>query len=122
MTRLKSDDVYHVGEVPHDCHGPGKESLVKSVAGGNFLIGDFTHEDATRYVMIVNKDLKKSHYIDVTFNKPVKKMMVILPWNGHEDNFTGEQAWLAPDRVRYFDWSSDEHTNCKRSRVLRRWP
>ncbi len=96
ITKLKSNDIYHIGEVPHDCHGASKDTLVKSIAGGNFLVGDFTHENGSRYVMIVNKDLKKSHYIDVAFNKPAKKTMLIQPWNGGEDDFAGEQAWLAP--------------------------
>jgi hypothetical protein len=97
MLKLTSDRVYHIGAVPHDCDGPAKDSLVKSIAGGDFLVGDFTHEDGRRYVMVVNKDVKRSHYVDIAFNRDVKRAMVILPWKmGMEDVFAGEQAWLAP--------------------------
>jgi hypothetical protein len=96
LAKLKSDDVYHLGKVPHDCHGPGEKNLIKQIPGGDFLAGDFTHSDGTRYVMVVNKDLTRSHPCFPVFNKPPKKLLVVLPYSGETDVFQGEQAWLAP--------------------------
>jgi hypothetical protein len=59
VMKLTSTEVYHFGEVPPSGHGPSEKSLIKSM-GGNFLVGDFTHSDGSKWVMIVNKDLSKS--------------------------------------------------------------
>ncbi len=61
LLKLKSDVVYHVGEVPEQNRGIGDDTLVSGLqAGDAFVIGDFTHEDGSRWVMIVNKNLKNS--------------------------------------------------------------
>lgn len=59
MMQLKSDDVYHFGEIPPTCHGPLPQSLIQGLAG-NIVVGDFTGKDGSRYVLLVNKDLQKS--------------------------------------------------------------
>lgn len=96
ILKMKFDDVYHVGTVPHDCHGPGATNLIKSVAGSDFLVGDFTHEDGSRYVMVVNKDVNKSHPCQVTYTKPPKSVQLVSPYSGTLTDFAGEQGWLAP--------------------------
>jgi hypothetical protein len=58
LLKLRSDDVYHVGEIPQRNHGINEKSLVKGLeAGTAFIIGDLTHEDGSRWVIIVNKNL-----------------------------------------------------------------
>jgi hypothetical protein len=70
--KLKSDRVYHVGEVPEQNKGITEDSLVKGLGAGDaFIIGDFTHEDGSRWVMIVNKHLRNSVQCLPEFRTPV---------------------------------------------------
>ncbi|HEX3601868.1 MAG TPA: hypothetical protein VHU84_17075, partial [Lacipirellulaceae bacterium] len=55
LLKLKSDRVYHFGALPIGCVGPDADSLVEALPG-SMLVGDFTHEDGSRYLMIVNKN------------------------------------------------------------------
>jgi hypothetical protein len=95
LLKLKSDAVYHFGEVPSGSVGPSENSLVKAI-GGPMLVGDFTHEDGTRYVMIVNKSFDGSVYCAPQLREPVTALVMISPYSGQEVSFAGEQGWLAP--------------------------
>jgi hypothetical protein len=95
LLKLKSDRVYHFGEVPDGCAGPDDQSLVKAVRGP-MLVGDFTHEDGSRYVMIVNRNLTASVTPKPEFRQPVGALHFVSPYNGALGEFTGEQIWLAP--------------------------
>ena len=92
---LKSDRVYHFGEVPQGCTGPDDSSLVAGI-GGKMLVGDFTHEDGTRYVMIVNKDFVQSVVCAPQFRTAPAKLELVSPYSGSPVAFAGEQVWLAP--------------------------
>ena len=59
LLKLHSDDVYHFGAVPEGSHGPGAKSLISN-AGNALMVGEFTHEDGSRWVLVVNRDLEKS--------------------------------------------------------------
>ena len=96
LLKLESDDVYHIGDVPTQCKGPPTNSLVSSVPGGNFLVGEFTHQDGSRYVLIVNKDLAKSHPCLPQFRKPPRRLQHISPYTGSLTPFESEYVWLAP--------------------------
>lgn len=96
LLQLQSDDVYHFGDVPAHCKGPATNSLLGAVPGGNFLVGDFTHRDASRYVMIVNKDVTKSHPCSPQFRKPPRRLQHVSPYSGSLTPFEGEYVWLAP--------------------------
>jgi hypothetical protein len=95
LVKLKSDAVYHVGEVPAGCHAPPEKSLILG-AGGNYAVGDFTHEDGTRYVILVNKDVVKAHPPSVQWRKPPGKVEMVSPWTGDLTAYEGEQVWLPP--------------------------
>ena len=96
LLKLHSDEVYFFGDIPKRNHGPDEKSLVKSMPGGDFIVGDFTHEDGSRYVMIVNKDLKSSHPCDPTFNVPVKTRNYVFPVTGELKPFPQPYYYLAP--------------------------
>ncbi|HEX5470656.1 MAG TPA: hypothetical protein VFW73_02160 [Lacipirellulaceae bacterium] len=95
LLKLTSDRVYHFGTVPAGCTGPDEQSLVKAIAG-QMLVGDFTHVDGSRYVMIVNKDFKRSIPCFPQFRKPVSKLEFVSPYNGTLGTYAGEYVWLAP--------------------------
>ena len=95
LLKMTSDRVYHFGDVPPGCTGPDEHSLVKAI-GGPMLVGDFTHADGTRFVMIVNKDVAQSAYCGPQFREPVARLEMVSPYHGQLAPFAGEQAWLAP--------------------------
>ncbi len=95
LLKLTSDRVYHFGSVPAGCTGPDDKSLVKSIAG-QMLVGDFTHADGSRYVMVVNKDFATSIPCQPEFRQPVSKLEFVSPYDGTLGPYTGEYVWLAP--------------------------
>ncbi|MDR0756533.1 MAG: hypothetical protein LBF85_01645 [Tannerella sp.] len=92
---LKSVNVFHVGNVPRN--GQGIESAVhlRSISEGNLLVGEFVDPDNKPYLLIVNKDIRKSVQVKVAFKKE-GKMMLISPYGRGKMRFAGEQDWLAP--------------------------
>jgi len=95
LLALSSDAVYHFGDVPTGTRGPSDSSLITSV-GGPMLVGDFTHTDGSRYVMIVNKDVMRSFPCQPQFREVVSKLELISPYTGQLVPYAGEQIWLAP--------------------------
>ena len=63
------------------------------------MFGDFTHDDGSRYVMILNKDVTKSHYCAPQFRATPKRVQMISPYTGAAIDFSGEQQWLAPGQA-----------------------
>lgn len=96
LLKLHSDDVYHIGVVPEDHSGPTAKTLVKDVPGGEFIVGDFTHEDGSRYIMIVNKSLTASYPCNPVFNDPNTKMSLLSSWKGVLERYPTPWYWLAP--------------------------
>ena len=98
LLKLRSDLVYHVGEVPEQNHGIRPDSLVKSLTAGDaFVIGDFTHtEDGSRWVMIVNKNLKNSTTCGPNFSVPVERVEYVSPVTGELKPFPAPWYCLAP--------------------------
>ncbi len=95
LLKLTSDDVYHFGTLPAGCHGPGEKSLVKS-ADAHFAIGDFTHEDGSRYVMVMNKSMAGSLPGWPQFRVAPKALKLISAFTGEATTFEGEQVWVGP--------------------------
>ncbi len=97
LLKLRSDEVYHVGEVPERNHGINDKSLITGLESGTqFIIGDFTHEDGSRWVMVVNKDLKQSAFCRPKFRKPVKSLKYLSPVTGRIELFPNPWYALAP--------------------------
>jgi hypothetical protein len=96
LLQLHSDAVYHIGQLPSGASGPPPNSLVSSVAGDNFLVGDFTHRDGSRYVMVVNKDLAKSRPCSPQFRTAPRRLQHVSAYTGTVRPFEGEDVWLPP--------------------------
>lgn len=98
ILKLRSDGVYHFGTVPIGCHGPTETSLVTGLDADQeqFMAGDFTHEDGSRWVMVVNRDLKTSYRAIPKFRTPPKKYQMLSPYTGELVAHEGEQVWVAP--------------------------
>jgi hypothetical protein len=95
LLKLHSEDTYHIGAIPRENHGPSERSLVIDVPGGNFVVGEFTHENGRRFVMIVNKDLKRSVHLAPKFRADIKTANVVSPITGQVKSLTSFY-WLAP--------------------------
>ena len=95
LLKLKSDRVYHFGEVPQGCTGPDDKSLVEKIAGP-MLVGDFTHENGDQYIMVVNKSFDASTTCHPKFRTPIKALEMVSPYGGNLIAYEGEQCWLAP--------------------------
>ena len=96
LLQLHSDAVYHIGQIPSGASGPPTNSLVSSVAGDNFLVGDFTHRDGSRYLMVVNKDLAKSRPCSPQFRTAPRRLQHVSAYTGTLRPFEGEDVWLPP--------------------------
>ncbi|MEY2430206.1 MAG: hypothetical protein QOJ40_3091 [Verrucomicrobiota bacterium] len=96
LLQLTSDDVYHIGKIAGGGKGPPTNSLISGMSGDNFVVGEFTHRDGSRYAMIVNKDLAKSRPCSAQFRKPPRRVQQVSPYSGALTPFEGEYVWLAP--------------------------
>jgi hypothetical protein len=96
LLQLSSDAVYHFGRIPAGCNPPPTNSLVTAVSGDNSVVGELTHQDGSRYVLIVNKDLVKSEHCSPTFRSPPSRLLHVSPYTGGLVPFAGEHVWLAP--------------------------
>jgi hypothetical protein len=95
LLQLTSDSVYHFGKVPSGCKGPPSNALVKSISG-DVLVGEFTHRDGSRFVMVVNKDLAKSRPCWPQFRVTPRRLQHVSPYTGALTPFETEYIWLAP--------------------------
>lgn len=95
LLQLTSNAVYHFGTVPPGCSGPPTDSLVKAMSG-NILVGDFTHANGARYVLVVNKDFNLSALGWPQLRKSASKVQFVSPYDGTLQPFDGEYVWLAP--------------------------
>ena len=98
LLKLRSDDVYHVGEVPQRNHGISETSLLAGLDSGlAFVIGEFTHvEDGSRWVMIVNKTLDESAFCRPKFRTAPKSIRYVSPVTGELKPFPAPWYALAP--------------------------
>jgi hypothetical protein len=96
LLKLHSNDVYHIGVIPEGNVGPTENTLVRDVPGGDFIVGDFTHENGSKYIMIVNKSLTNSYPCNPVFNNPPQKMILLSSWSGKQEKYPTPWYWLAP--------------------------
>jgi hypothetical protein len=96
ILQLRSDDVYHFGALPSGAKAAPTNSLVSAVGGDNAVVGEFTHADGSRYVMIVNKNLTGSLPCSPSFRTPPKRIEHVSPYTGSLTPFEGEYIWMAP--------------------------
>ncbi len=94
--KLRSDSVYHFGSVPALNSGSGETNLVKDLPNTDTVVGDFTHEDGSRYVMIVNKNRKASIPCVPQFNHKPSAVQYVCPRTGELRPFLPQYYWLAP--------------------------
>src|SRR5690606_2899917 len=97
LLRLRSDDVYHVGPtVPDANRGATSSTLIASLTGPEYVVGEFTHEeDGSRYVMIVNRSMTEQAHVNLTFPSYVEKVEFVDTRKGELDDWEN-YYWLSP--------------------------
>ena len=106
LTRLHSTGVFHYPAVPEQGQALAvsqwvegvemTQRMVRSPAGGRFLIGEFADEQGRPYFLLVNKDLNNSFQVKVRLRKAGGKLWQVSQYSGKEEAFGGEMEWLAP--------------------------
>ncbi|MDR1456130.1 MAG: hypothetical protein LBJ01_10800, partial [Tannerella sp.] len=92
---LKSVNVFHSSKVPKHAHGIASAVHLKSIGEGHFLVGEFVDPAGKPYLLVVNKDIRNSVQLKVSFKKE-GKILLVSPYGGGKVQFEGEQDWLAP--------------------------
>ncbi|MGZ5569476.1 MAG: hypothetical protein ACXWKG_20880, partial [Limisphaerales bacterium] len=77
-------------------HGPRPTSLVTACTGGDFVCGEFTHHDRSRYVLLTNKDVVKSAMCQPHYMRPPRRVQKVSPYSGLLEDFVGENVWVQP--------------------------
>lgn len=96
LLQLTSDNVYHFGKLPAGTCAAPTNSLITAISGDDAVVGDFTHRDGSRFVLIVNKDLAKSRPCQPQFRRTPRRIQHVSPFTGTLKGFDGEDIWLAP--------------------------
>jgi hypothetical protein len=94
--KLHSDNVYHFGAVPPFNHASSTATLVTNLAEGEWVVGDFTHEDGSRWALIVNRSLKHSQVCTPSFSIQTTKVEYASAITGKMEPYAAIYFWLAP--------------------------
>lgn len=74
LVRLTSTGVYHTEPLPRMAHPIGESVLVRSIAGGMALVGEFADGGGQTYLMIVNRDYDGASSLRVALREPCPGM------------------------------------------------
>ena len=107
LAKLHSTGVYHYPNTPPEGQPLSKSSLVERVemtehrlvvapAAGRILIGEFRDASNKPYLMVVNKDLNHSFLLNIYLRDKQRKLVLISPYTGKDEEFTGERHWIRP--------------------------
>jgi hypothetical protein len=97
--KLKSVHVFH-SPVSTECiDGIDSSHFLSSLTGDNLLVGEFEDINETPYIIVVNKSLVKSQYINLSF-KDQGTVYQINNYTGDAEPWSGESKWLAPGQGR----------------------
>jgi len=69
------------------------------LTGDNLLVGEFEDINETPYIIVVNKSLVKSQYVDLSF-KDQGTIYQINNYTGDSEPWSGEDKWIAPGQGR----------------------
>lgn len=71
---LRSVAVYHTGPTPVGATRLPAHSLVGSVDGGAFVVGEFEDSDGARYLLVANRDAARAVTVKLTLNRSCKSL------------------------------------------------
>jgi len=62
LLKLSSKEVRHVGDVP----AGARAYPTDRASGGDFIIGEFSHEDGSEWLILMNKDFRSTQFLTLT--------------------------------------------------------
>lgn len=71
---LTSKNVYHVGpgiSIPQGASGPPSKALVPKISAGHLVVGEFTCDGGTRYILLANASYSEPFIGDIIFSRAV---------------------------------------------------
>ena len=89
LLRLKSTGVYHTGPLPVMTRSIEESTLVESISGGMWLIGEFTGEAGHSYMMVVNRDFIEPSVLQLKFRNAPEELLEVSKQTGNEKSTTG---------------------------------
>lgn len=99
-SKLKSLHVFHYNNSSGYSQELASSNFIASVEqGDDLLVGEFEDDAKKPYVIVVNKSLTKSQYVQLTFKAP-GTIYQINNYTGSAQPFAGESSWLAPGQGR----------------------
>lgn len=98
-TKLKSVNVFHSPAMTECKDGIESSHFLSSLTGDNLLVGEFEDINETPYIIVVNKSLVKSQYVDLSF-KDQGTIYQINNYTGDSEPWSGEDKWIAPGQGR----------------------
>ncbi|MDQ6630811.1 MAG: hypothetical protein M3Y82_03530 [Verrucomicrobiota bacterium] len=82
LMQLTSTEVFHTGKIPAGCMKLPPDAPIQVSENSELIIGFFKHVDASRWAVIVNRDLQKPILTTVSFDKKTKKLKELDPQDG----------------------------------------
>lgn len=92
---LRSIGVFHHPNIPEGCQGISVSRHVGELTGGDLLVGEFEDPLGRPFIILVNKDLRRSTPFTIRFRSP-GAVWQVSAYTGQPAPLAGEQAWLAP--------------------------
>ena len=88
LLRLKSMGVYHTKPLPVMTQSIEESTLVESISGGMWLIGEFTDENGSSYMMVVNRDFIGPAELQLKFRQAPEELLEVSKQTGDERSTT----------------------------------
>lgn len=104
---LKNKNVFHYPNVPEGCKSMDSSLYLSTLAGGDFLVGEFEDPEGRPFALVVNKSLHQSCAFHVEFNRP-GAVHCVNASRGNVHPWRGEHKWLAPGQGMLLGLFDDE--------------
>jgi hypothetical protein len=107
LGKLHSTGVYHSPRVPPEGQPLSNSSLVERIettehqlvvapAAARLLVGEFMDASNKSYLLVVNKDLQRSFFLNIQLRDKQRRLILISQYTGRDEEFDGESQWIQP--------------------------
>ena len=89
LLRLKSTGVYHMEPLPVMTRSIKESTLVESIIGVMWLIGEFRGEDSSSYMIVVNRNFIELAVLQLKFRNTPEELLKVSKQTGNQQSTTG---------------------------------
>lgn len=82
LIKLTSKAVYHTGAIPSGCRELPADAAIHLDRDASLVIGFLTHEDGSRWAIVVNRDLRKPVSAALSFDEKIRRVKELRPADG----------------------------------------